>query len=475
MKLSTKGTLWSVALIIIITVNAVLMMVAVQELRLTNRITAQDYEVALAVRNLRSLVVEYYVYGIDAGSKNATSTDRQMFSQARRRLLAFLQNNQAPTAVPELTPSLTALLGFEPKAKQTDPKAISLLNPAFREHFEAISGQLDELGNQSAALVQADRQRNARIADWLTIASVFMSLLAIATAIGRLIFLRRKILLPIQSLVETIKKVKQGDLSARWHSNRQDEIGVMGQTINETVAELERRRSERIQIMGTITHDLKNPLTAISMSCEFLLRKGSDVSKENALKLVKTIHTQVDRMKRMLEDLLGAVSALRPDLDLRINKVTLQEISSETLSLFRSAHPDRQYMLTAPEQALEIFADKDRLAQVLTNLISNATKYSSTGSDIELALSPGSRSAIIEVRDRGIGIPEHQLASVFQPFSRLEQGRKMNTGHGLGLAAVKNIVDAHHGDIKALTRPGGGTIFRIELPVAGPEQARLAG
>jgi signal transduction histidine kinase len=484
MKLSTKGTLWAIAILAVIAVNSLLTIFAVHELRLTNRITAQDYEVALELRSLRSILGEYYVYGLDAGRKDATDLERIMFAKAKQQITVILDRDSTAISSPELIPAINAakkeiqsLLMFKPHTVQSKPDAISLLNPVFRKRFEIVSNHLNNLANQSALIVETDRNRNTTLAEWLTFTAIGMFLLAVMIAAGRLIFLRQTILVPIQSLVETLKKVRHGDLTARWNTERQDEIGVMGKTINETVAELEQRRIERIRIVSSITHDLKNPLTAISMSCDFLLRKGTEASKENALSLVRNIRTQVDRLKRMIEDLLGAVSALRPGLDLKINKINLSKLTADTVELFQNAHPDRRYSLlqTKESSPVEILADQDRIAQALTNLISNATKYSLPGTAIDLTITCERDVAVLEVSDRGIGIPEDKVAEIFQPFSRLEQGRKMNAGLGLGLATVKNIVDAHLGTISAHPRSGGGTVFRLVLPIKGPEHSLMAG
>jgi signal transduction histidine kinase len=473
MNLSTKGTLWAGAIAAVVAMNSLLTIYAVRELRLTDQLTAQDYEIALTVRHLRAGVLDFYARGRNAGSEPAGSAPEKEFTEARARLAALADDR--PAEFPEAAETISrtkrdirALLAFEPHP-EAGAQAISVLNPEFRERFEAILEDLDRLVDESAAVVRDDRMRNETIARRLIVASVCMFVLAIGIVLARLIFMRRTILLPIQSLVETVRQVQRGDLSVRWRTDRQDELGVMGRTINETVAELEQRRAERIQLIGSIAHDLRNPLAALGLSCDLLLRRGARASAEATLSVVRNIRSQVGRLQRMTDDLLQAASSARPGLELALDRVDVATVVTETLQLFRNSHADRRFLLRESPSLPEIRADRDRIAQVLTNLLSNATKYSPAGSDVELRLVAAGGEVQIAVTDHGIGIPEEKKEAVFLPFTRLEEGRTMSAGLGLGLSTVQSIVRAHGGKISLESRRGEGTTFQVSLPIDGPQ------
>jgi signal transduction histidine kinase len=413
---------------------------------------------------------EYYFYGLKAGRDSATPHDRQKFMRAKQQLQALLSNNQPRIHPPDLDRTLTdvkqeinSLFLFEP-APESHETSISFLNPIFQERYESLLDRLNDLSEQSTAIVSADRVRNKAIAINLIYASTGMFLISLSVAIARLISLRKSVLLPIQTLIETIQSVKQGDLSVRSSIRRNDEIGIMSQTINETISELEQRRVERIRIIGAIAHDLKNPLAAVGLSCELLLRKGPELSVDSAIGFAKTIYSQVNRITRMVEDLLKAASAVNPGFSIQVTLANLTRVTKEIVELFKTSYPERKYIFIEKDRIPEIFVDQDRMAQALTNLLSNATKYSEPGTEIEVEVGSESSLVYLEVRDRGIGIPEDKIESVFQPFTRLESGQKMSPGLGLGLATVKGIVKAHSGNISARHRLGGGTVFRIELP-----------
>jgi signal transduction histidine kinase len=472
MKLGTKGLIWASAIMSVVAINSYLTIFSVSELRLTDRLTAQDFETALNIRHVRSQAVDFYVYGLGAGREDATLGDRRKFLQAREGLRLQIAEMKREIGKSGLAIELESVLGDAESLLSFDPRvnggarSVSFFNPVFRQRLEKILSGLDALADRSAAIVSADRRRNEQLANQLTISSIVMFMLASLITLGRLIFLQRTILLPIQSLADTLRKVRHGDLSVRWQSDRRDEIGSVGQTVNETLAELEQRRAERIQLIGAIVHDLKNPLAAIGLSCDLVLKTG-DTTREKALDILKRVRGQIDRLRRMTDDLLSAASTLSPRFELQTGVVDLEGLTSEVLELFRDAHPERRYSLIREHEVpASIPGDRDRLAQVMTNLVSNATKYSPPESEIEVVLSAAPRSVILEVRDRGIGIPREKVDSIFQPFTRLESGREMSTGIGLGLATVRSIVLAHSGNVSVHSRLGGGTIMRVELPVA---------
>ena len=482
MKLSKKGTIWSIIIGLLISLNSLLTLVAVRELEVTNRLTSHDYEIGTSVRQLRNRVLEYYALGLDAAQPQAARSDRQKFIEIRQQLITQLKEKRTSPLHFELDLKLEAakekikgLLSFEPRIN-SESTAISLLNPNFRLMFDSVQNELNVLANQSNQTVSSDRAHNESRIEQLLYISLGLFFLSFFMIVATLIYFHRDILLPIQSLVETLQKIRSGNLTARWEHHRKDEIGLIGQTVNETVAELEQRRADRIQLISAIAHDLKNPLTAMSLSCDLILNKGPRFTKEATNGIIMNVRSQVDRLRRMADDLLNAASAVKPSLELKISKINLIAVVLEISELFRNSYPDRQFIFVPENKVLEIFADHDRIAQTLTNLLSNAIKYSQPGTEIELGvgLNLSTNSAYIEIRDRGIGIPKDKVDTIFQPFARLENGKTMSTGLGLGLATVSNIVRAHSGIILVQPRQEKGTVFRIELPVEGPNQVQAS-
>lgn len=269
---------------------------------------------------------------------------------------------------------------------------------------------------------------------------------------------------PLQSLVEFIDSYRKGDLASRWTSDRPDEIGHAERTLNQLLAELSQRRRERINFIGAVAHDINNPLTTIGMGCDLILRKREAISEEQVFAIVEKIKGQVVRLHHLTEDLLVAAKENRPVWSHKVSRFSLAGVAAAVVDLSRSSDPWHSYAIHVTEPHIELVADPDRITQVITNLISNAAKYSPKGTEIELVVGREKNRAFIEVRDRGVGIPEEKKASVFQAFSRLSSGMQMSGGTGLGLVIVKDIVESYSGKIRILDRKGGGTAFRVEIP-----------
>jgi signal transduction histidine kinase len=217
--------------------------------------------------------------------------------------------------------------------------------------------------------------------------------------------------------------------------------------------------------IGAVAHDIRNPLTTIGVTCELLLGGRHELSPQ-VLKIVSRMRDQVARLDHLTGDLLLAAKEGRPVWEVRSSKIQLDTLASQILKTAQETDKEHRYSFETDGNSMELTADPDRIAQILTNLLTNAAKYSSAGSEIEVSLSSSDRVVALEVRDRGIGIPAEKRSWVYKPFARLKSGMDMSQGTGLGLATVKEIVESHKGSIQIQDRDGGGTCFRVELPRA---------
>ncbi len=220
------------------------------------------------------------------------------------------------------------------------------------------------------------------------------------------------------------------------------------------------------------SHQLRTPLTAVKWYAELLsseLEKGPDEHKQ----LVNEIVTSNHRMIMLVNDLLS-VSRIERDTDMNVktSELNLNKLVEETIkensALTRSQEVK---VLNQVPQDLEITADKDKLFEVLKNLVNNGVKYSSRGGQVEVAAElvqpggEGNQNVRITVTDHGIGIPEHQKPEVFRKFFRADNATRLQTeGNGLGLYIVKSFVEAHKGQITFESEEGKGTKFIVTLP-----------
>lgn len=238
--------------------------------------------------------------------------------------------------------------------------------------------------------------------------------------------------------------------------------------------ELVRSREEFLSIAS---HELKTPLTILKASAQILSRQvlQSDLDRSRITSCAHRLQVQVDRLETLVADLLDASRLQQGHLELRPEPYDLREIAGEILARFQDA-PERtehhRLTLHAPAPVIGLI-DPARLDQVLTNLLSNALKYSPAGGEIRLAIHQCGDQAIIAVSDQGIGITAAEQARLFQPFSRGDAVRGVS-GTGLGLYISRQIVERHGGTITVESQPGIGSTFTFRLPLAPARPGQAA-
>lgn len=225
---------------------------------------------------------------------------------------------------------------------------------------------------------------------------------------------------------------------------------------------------EREAFLSTASHELKTPLTTIKGYSQLVLRflRQPTLDRDHLTTLALSLDEQVERFEKLVNDLLDVSRIQQGRLELRRKNVDLSQLAVEVVTRFEQAverTPDHWFVLDAEES--HGYWDPDRLDQVLTNLLSNALKYSPGGGEVRVtiqSLPDGGTSLAVE--DQGIGIPPTELRNLFKPFERGSQARRKINGTGLGLYIIHQIVEQHDGAIEVSSTPGVGSIFTVRLP-----------
>jgi signal transduction histidine kinase len=224
------------------------------------------------------------------------------------------------------------------------------------------------------------------------------------------------------------------------------------------------QRQAQMAFLGAVAHDLRNPLSALQLSVA-VLRVGDPASSPALVRqTVERIERQLTRMERMLGDFLDIARIEAGQLELRVEEHDAGMLVAEVAELFQATSRDHHVEVRLPAHPVPIHCDHLRIEQVITNLISNAIKYSPTGSPIEVGLVPRTDEIELRVTDHGVGISAEDRAHLFEPFRRLRVSAQGVPGMGLGLYAVHKIVEAHGGRITVESAPGAGSTFRVWLP-----------
>ena len=225
-------------------------------------------------------------------------------------------------------------------------------------------------------------------------------------------------------------------------------------------AQAESAVRSRDDFIATVVHDLRTPLTSIKGYAQFMAR-GEPYNQ----RAVAVILQQADRMGRLLTD-LGDVSQLSAgQLPLRRAQVDLVPLAQDSIDQAREPSSKHAIRLAAPKSPIEGWWDRDRLVQVLENLLANAIKYSPTGGEIMVRIESIGEEVQVSVQDQGPGIPREALPHLFDRFYRVEASARNTTGLGLGLYIAKSFVEAHGGRIWVESKgPGQGSTFAFTLP-----------
>ena len=270
---------------------------------------------------------------------------------------------------------------------------------------------------------------------------------------------------PIKTIVETAEQINRADdLSRRipLQGYEEGEIGSLIQTFNRTLERLEGLFTSQQRFLADVSHELRTPLTVIKGNVD-LMRRMKQLDPES----LASIDQEAGRLTRLVGGLLMLAQAESGNLPLNFRQVELDLLITE---VFQEMHiiagGSVRVHLNEIDQ-LVVNGDRDRLKQVLINLVANAIQYTPSGGDVFISLSKVGDMARIICRDTGPGIPAEDLPHIFERFYRAEKSRTRGkaTGFGLGLSITKWIVEHHNGRIEVDSKEGMGTTFAIWLPL----------
>jgi signal transduction histidine kinase/ActR/RegA family two-component response regulator len=229
-------------------------------------------------------------------------------------------------------------------------------------------------------------------------------------------------------------------------------------------AEAEGANRTKDEFLAMLGHELRNPLAPMVTALELTRRR------EGASPELQVIERQVQHLRRLIDDLLDVSRITRGKLELHPQVFELCEAVAEGLELARPLLEERQHILKVecPEQGLPVHADRERLAQIVCNLLSNAARYTPAAGHIALGAEREDGTIVLRVRDDGIGIEPELRQRIFEPFSQGKQTLdRSGGGLGLGLAIVKSLAETHGGSVSAHSDgPGHGSEFEVRLPAA---------
>ncbi len=347
-----------------------------------------------------------------------------------------------------------------------------------KRRTDAIRGRLTTLRtseDRASAQRAEDVRRETRNATAIAFVALAASVLLVLV-FG--VYLTAVVARPVRRAAAAAGRVAAGDFGDRLPEGGPDELGDLGRAFNsmarsldhsrgellhqnEMLAQAERQKSELISI---VSHEVRTPLSSLLGFTDLLLRRELD--EPTRRRYLEIVHQESRRLASLTADFLEVRLLEEGRLALELDRVDLAAVAREQARVFLAQSEEHDLVLDVPEQPLWVRADRDRLSQVVGNLVANAVKYSPHGGEIAIRAALDDGRARLEVEDHGVGIPLDDQPLIFTKFYRGRAAASGIPGTGLGLAISRELVAAHGGTLEFRSRLGHGSTFVVELPAA---------
>ncbi|MCK4532213.1 HAMP domain-containing histidine kinase [bacterium] len=296
-----------------------------------------------------------------------------------------------------------------------------------------------------------------------------VALVSLVVGIIGAFLLSRKITLPIRKLAQGAKTIGDGNLDTKIVIKTKNELGSLAGEFNRMAEKLKELDRMKKDFVSSVSHELRSPLTAIQGYLDLFINTPPEkMNEERRIKALNIMKSDTTRLTRFINDVLDLAKIEAAQLEVVKEQVNIAQIVEEIFILFTPLTEEKQIKTTmdiSPD-IKPILADSDKIKQVITNLVSNAFKFTLSGGRITIFAKDKGDSLQISVQDTGAGIPPDAVNYVFDKFRQVRKasgGSGQPKGTGLGLAIVKGIVEAHGGKIWVESQLNRGSIFHFTL------------
>jgi signal transduction histidine kinase len=277
----------------------------------------------------------------------------------------------------------------------------------------------------------------------------------------------RSVSRPLRKVADAAQAIARGETGTRAPIGGPREVKDLARSFNSMADQVVASQRSQRDFVANVSHELKTPLTSIQGFSQALL-DGTAATAEDTSRAARVIHDEADRMRRMVDGLLVLARFDAGQIELAREPVDLADLLKSCAEKLRPQFAEGKVALSLEvPPGLTVSGDRDRLAQVFTNLLDNAIAHTKHGGRVSVTSQPTSGGQLeVAVTDSGDGIPPDELPRIFERFYQVDKARRHSRGAGLGLAITKEIVDAHGGTISAESVVGLGSRFTVLLPAA---------
>ena len=339
---------------------------------------------------------------------------------------------------------------------------------AFDRHMSSMGPMMETMMGASQGEVNPDLFASFRtgVNEALTLAALAAFVVAVLVSV----FVSRQVVAPVREMMAASQSIAEGHYSERIRlignpsKGELDELAQLALSFNQMAARLEQTETMRRQLIGDVTHELQTPLTAIKGSMEGLIDGVLPV--EDAT--YQQIYREADRLQKLVDDLQELSWVEAGTYELNHHQLSISELVMATVARLGLQFEEKGVTLDTDvsTELPFITGDKDRLGQVLLNLVGNALQYTPPGGRVQISARQQGNEVHVAVSDTGMGISPEHLPHLFTRFYRVDRSRsRAGGGSGIGLTITKHLVEAHSGRIRAESPgPGKGSTFTFTLP-----------
>lgn len=286
--------------------------------------------------------------------------------------------------------------------------------------------------------------------------------LSLAGAVIMGLILADSLTKPIEKTVAVTRQISQGDYNVRFKGIvRAKELLGLAQAVNQMAESLEKQEIMRKRLTSDVAHELRTPIANASSYLEAIIEGVWEPTPER----LQNCYNELDRISRLVSDLERLQQVENENLKLEKTEVDLFRLAEAVIKSFETQITEKNLCCAVDGIHVTAAVDRSRMQQVMTNLVSNAVKYSNENGRVRIVIGETEDTAVISVEDDGIGIGQEDIKMIFERFYRTDKSRNRKTGGaGIGLTIVKTIVQAHGGTIRAESEEGSGSRFIVCLP-----------
>ena len=287
------------------------------------------------------------------------------------------------------------------------------------------------------------------------------------------VYFAERISKPIKSITQTARKMGKGNYNVKFEANSYSEINNLAKTLNVAAYELGQADNRQKDLVANVSHDLKTPLTMIRSYAEMIRDLSGDIPEKRNAHLAVIID-ESDRMSRLVSDMATITAMQTKKMQLHRQQTDLSSITASILASYEILQEREGYdfIFNAPKEAF-VYADEDKIKQVIANLTSNAVKYCGADKVITVTVRKVGKVYRLEVSDHGPGIKPEELPHVWDRYYKTSSNYvRETTGTGLGLSIVKEILTLHGANYGVESKVGKGTTFWFELDMMRKEKGK---